>query len=66
MRTPISCARCDTENDSSPWMPIPASTNAMTANAPSTRTCADRDAVSRSTTSVSVATSLTGSVGIAG
>ena len=42
---------------------MPASTNAMTAKAASTRTCAARDAVSRSTTSVSVATSLTGSVG---
>ena len=44
-------------------MPMPASTNAITANAPSTRSCTERDAVSRSTTSVSVATSETGSDG---
>ena len=44
-------------------MPMPASTNAITANAASTRTCAARDAVSRSTTSVIVLTSVTGSVG---
>ena len=25
MRTPISCVRCDTANDNSPWMPIAAS-----------------------------------------
>ena len=44
-------------------MPMPASTNAMTAKAPSTRNCTARDAVSRSTTSVSVLTSEIGSAG---
>ena len=44
-------------------MPMPASTNAIAANAPSTRTCTARDAVSRSTISVSVVTSEIGSAG---
>src|SRR5262249_15216344 len=56
IRTPISCVRCDTANDSNPWMPTAASTNAIAANAPSTRTCAARDAVSSSTISASVCT----------
>ena len=64
-RTPISCARCDTENDSSPWMPTPARTNAIAANAPSTRSCTDRDAVSRSTRSDSQRTFDTGCDGSA-
>ena len=47
--------RCETANESRPWMPTAASMNAMAANAPSTRTCTDRDAVSRSTMSVASA-----------
>ena len=35
-------------------MPMPARTNAISAKAPMTRSCVDRDAVSRSTMSASV------------
>ena len=61
MRTPISCMRCDTANDSRPWMPIAASRKATTANPASTRTWTERDAVSGSTMSVSVCISVIGS-----
>jgi hypothetical protein len=64
-RTPISCTRCDTANDRRPWMPIAANTNATIANADSTRTCTDRDAVSSSTISVSICISVIGTFGSA-
>ena len=46
MRTPISRERAETVNASNPWMPIAASRNATAANAPSTRSCTTRGAVS--------------------
>src|SRR5581483_3762753 len=64
-RTPISCVRCDTANDSRPWIPTAAKTNAIAANAPSTRTCVARDAVSASTMSASVCISVIATLGAA-
>ena len=46
MRTPISRERDVTVNASSPWMPMAASRKATAANAPSTRSCTTRGAVS--------------------
>ena len=65
MRTPISCVRDATTNDSRPWMPRQASSTAMPANAASAHNCTERDVVSSPTMSLSIRTSETGCAGSA-
>jgi len=55
-RTPNSRDRCDTENASSPWIPIPARRNAIIANAARMLTCTPRDAVFSATISAMLRT----------